>query len=41
MATMIVVLVVRQIWPQLAQIGPLHTLTPADLPGTVAEKAET
>lgn len=40
-ATIIVVLLVRAIWPELARIGPLHTLRPADLPGSVAEKSET
>ncbi len=29
-ATVMVVLMVRAIWPQLARIGPLHTLAPAD-----------
>ena len=29
-ATLMVVLMVRAVWPQLARIGPLHTLTPAD-----------
>lgn len=29
-ATLMVVLMVRAIWPQLARIGPLHTLTPAN-----------
>jgi len=28
-ATVLVVLMVRAVWPQLARIGPLHTLTPA------------
>ena len=39
--TILVVLLVRMVWPQLAGIGPLHTLRPAeDIPATVAEKAE-
>ena len=29
-ATLLVVVMVRAIWPQLARIGPLHTLTPAE-----------
>lgn len=29
-ATLMVVLMVRTIWPELARIGPLHTLAPAD-----------
>lgn len=29
-ATLLVVLMVRAAWPQLARIGPLHTLTPAE-----------
>ena len=29
-ATLLVVVVVRTIWPELARIGPLHTLAPAD-----------
>ena len=28
-ATLMVVLMVRAVWPQLARIGPLHTLAPA------------
>jgi hypothetical protein len=40
-ATILVVLIVRAAWPQLARIGPLHTLAaPGDLPGVTAEKAE-
>ena len=39
-ATILVVMIVRAAWPQLARIGPLHTLAPPDLPGVVAEKAE-
>ena len=31
-ATLMVVLMVRAIWPQLARIGPLHTLAPATKP---------
>jgi hypothetical protein len=27
-ATLIVVLMVHAIWPQLSRIGPLHTLSP-------------
>jgi predicted MFS family arabinose efflux permease len=38
--TILVVGIVRAIWPQLAGIGPLHTLKPADLPGVTAEQAE-
>ena len=30
MATVLVVAMVRGLWPQLARIGPLHTLTPAE-----------
>ncbi len=30
MATILVVLIVRSVWPQLPRIGPLHTLTPPD-----------
>ena len=29
-ATLMVVLMVRAVWPQLAKIGPLHTLAPAE-----------
>jgi hypothetical protein len=29
-ATLMVVLMVRALWPQLSRIGPLHTLAPAD-----------
>lgn len=29
-ATLLVVLLVRAVWPQLARIGPLHTLAPAE-----------
>jgi MFS family permease len=29
-ATLLVVLLVRGVWPQLARIGPLHTLAPAE-----------
>lgn len=40
-ATLIVVGVVRAIWPQLAHIGPLHTLTPAEAEAAaVALKAD-
>jgi predicted MFS family arabinose efflux permease len=40
-ATILVVLLVRAAWPQLARIGPLHTLAPPrDLPGVTAERAE-
>ena len=38
-ATLLVVVMVRAIWPQLARIGPLHTLTPVEA-GIIAEKAE-
>ena len=38
-ATLLVVVLVRAIWPQLARIGPLHTLTPAES-AIIAEKAE-
>jgi MFS family permease len=38
--TILVVGAVRAIWPQLARIGPLHTLAAADFPGVTAEKAE-
>lgn len=37
-ATLMVVLIVRAAWPELSRIGPLHTLTPADLgPPAAAE----
>ena len=40
-ATLLVVAMVRAVWPQLSRIGPLHTLAPAeDIPGVTAEKAE-
>jgi MFS family permease len=40
-ATLMVVLAVRARWPQLARIGPLHTLAPADVDLAVAAaKAE-
>ncbi|HEX8027005.1 MAG TPA: hypothetical protein VF491_01010, partial [Vicinamibacterales bacterium] len=35
-ATLLVVLSVRAIWPQLARIGPLHTLKPAEPESAVA-----
>ena len=35
-ATLMVVLMVRSIWPQLTRIGPLHTLTADDRLSTVA-----
>lgn len=35
-ATLMVVLMVRTIWPQLVRIGPLHTLAPGDAGGAVA-----
>ena len=38
--TVLVVGAVRAIWPQLARIGPLHTLAAADIPGVTAEKGE-
>jgi MFS family permease len=41
LATILVVLAVRSVFPQLARIGPLHTLAAADdLSGVIAEKAE-
>jgi hypothetical protein len=40
-ATILVVLGVWGVFPQLARIGPLHTLAAAeDLPGVIAEKGE-
>jgi MFS family permease len=36
-ATLMVVLAVRALWPQLARIGPLHTLAPRDAAPAVAE----
>jgi predicted MFS family arabinose efflux permease len=36
LATLIVVGIVRAVWPQLARIGPLHTLTPVDAAAAVA-----
>jgi len=40
-ATLLVVAVVHAVWPQLARIGPLHTMKPADdLPAVVAQQAE-
>lgn len=35
-ATLMVVLIVRTVWPELSRIGPLHTLTPAEVQMTVA-----
>lgn len=35
-ATLMVVLIVRAVWPQLLRIGPLHTLRPAEAESTVA-----
>lgn len=35
-ATLMVVLMVRAVWPQLARIGPLHTLAPAEELSAVA-----
>ena len=35
-ATLMVVLMVRAVWPQLARIGPLHTLAPAEAQLAVA-----
>jgi predicted MFS family arabinose efflux permease len=35
-ATLMVVLMVRAVWPQLARIGPLHTLAPAESLSAVA-----
>ena len=40
LATIVVVLMVRATWPQLARIGALHTLAPADEANVIAEKAE-
>jgi MFS family permease len=40
--TILVVLLTRMLWPQLAAIGPLHTLRPVeDIPASVAETAAT
>jgi MFS family permease len=41
-ATLLVVLLVRMAWPQLARIGPLHTLAPAEaeFAAVTAAKAE-
>jgi predicted MFS family arabinose efflux permease len=40
-ATLMVVLMVRSVWPQLVRIGPLHTLAPPhDMPAVAAEKGE-
>ncbi len=36
-ATLLVVVMVRSIWPQLVRIGPLHTLTPGEASLAVAE----
>jgi MFS family permease len=38
-ATILVVMIVRAAWPQLARIGPLHTLAPAEA-AAVALKAD-
>jgi hypothetical protein len=35
-----VVLMVRAVWPQLARIGPLHTLAPADVSAVALAKAD-
>ena len=41
LATLIVVAIVRAVWPQLLRIGPLHTLVPRDsLSAVVSAKAE-
>ena len=32
LATLLVVAIVRAVWPQLARIGPLHTLRPTTAP---------
>lgn len=40
-ATVLVVLLVRMIWPQLPRIGPLHTLTPASLEVAAVAAAKT
>ena len=39
-ATLMVVLMVRAIWPELTRIGPLHTLVPQNLSAVAAAKAE-
>jgi predicted MFS family arabinose efflux permease len=39
-ATLMVVLMVRAVWPQLARIGPLHTLAPADVSAVALAKAD-
>jgi len=39
-ATLMVVWMVRSIWPQLARIGPLQTLAPLDPPGAIAARAD-
>jgi hypothetical protein len=38
-ATLVVVMLVYGVWPQLTRIGPLHTLRPAAGPSVIAEKA--
>jgi predicted MFS family arabinose efflux permease len=40
MATILVVLIVRAVWPQLPRIGPLHTLAPAGAAGRAAAEAQ-
>jgi len=37
LATLMVVVMVRAIWPQLVRIGPLHTLTAGEASRAVAE----
>jgi len=37
-ATLLVVAVVRNVWPQLLRIGPLHTLAPSDRPPVASAK---
>ena len=39
-ATLMVVVIVRAVWPQLARIGPLHTLAPPAEPAVALAKAE-
>jgi hypothetical protein len=38
-ATLMVVLMVRGVWPQLTRIGPLHTLAPAEA-GIITAKTD-
>jgi MFS family permease len=39
LATLAVVAIVRSAWPELARIGPLHTLAPASEPGRALESS--